>query len=64
MQTKKHAIKKSHSYSNRDKICKGLNFVVENENAHSSVFINSVSLNCIEYFFISTGAVFLGAKNI
>ena len=58
IQTKQHAMKKPHSNSNRNKIYKGLFFVVE-EFWVENVQNNSISWNCIQYIFISRGAAFL-----
>ena len=54
MQTKQHAMQKPHSCPNRNKIYKGLFFVVEGFRAKSPIFVNSISLNCIQYIFIYT----------
>ena len=59
MQTKQHATKIPHSYSN--KIYQELFFVVEGflaRNVKNLQFL-STSWNCIQYIFISRGAVFL-----
>ena len=60
MQSKQHTMEKPHSYSNRNKIYKGLCFGVEGFWAEdvekSSIFLNSINWNCVKYRFISRGA--------
>ena len=58
MQTKQHVMKKPHSYSNRNKIYKGLLIVVEGFWA-GNVQNLQFSWNCIQYIFISRGVAFL-----
>ena len=63
IQTKQHAMKKLFSYLSRNKIYKGLFFVVEGffsrKCSKSSIFVNSISCKCIQYIFIYRGAAFL-----